>query len=69
MTELIDQVSGYAQKMTWIFGIKCTVTVMYVILMMHQDASMTNIGTVDFPAPRMIPAIQCENARFPRICK
>ncbi len=31
MTELIDQVSGYAQKMTWIFGIKCTVTVMYVI--------------------------------------
>ena len=62
MTELIDQVSGYAQKMTWIFGIKCTVTVMYVILMIHQDASMTNIGTVDFPAPRIIPAIQWANA-------
>ena len=61
MTELIDQVSGYAQKMTWIFGMKCTVTVIYVILMIHQDASMTNIGTVDFPAPRIIPAIQWEN--------
>ena len=36
---------------------------MYVILMIHQDASMTNIGTVDFPAPRIIPAIQWENAK------
>ena len=63
MTELIDQVSGYAQKMTWIFGMKCTVTVIYVILMIHHDASMTNIGTVDFPAPRIIPAIQWENAK------
>ena len=28
---------------------------------MHQQISITNIGIVDFPAPRRIPAIQCEN--------
>ena len=36
---------------------------MYVIRMIHHETSITNIGTADFPAPRMIPAIQCENAR------
>ena len=34
----------------------------YPIRTTHQKISITTIGTVDFPAPRRIPAIQWEKA-------
>lgn len=58
----MNQVNGYAQKTTCIFGINLTTTVIYVIRIMHHDTNIVNMGTEDFPAPRIIPAIQCENA-------
>ena len=60
--ELNVQVMGYAQKITRISWMKFSAMVMELTRMMHQQISMTNMGTADLPAPLKIPAIQWENA-------
>ena len=60
--ELNPHVIGYTQYTTPIPGMILPTIVIIATRITHQNASITNIGTTDFPAPRSTADIAWEYA-------
>ncbi len=59
---LMVHVIGYAKNTNCMLSNSFATIVIYVIRNAHQDAIITNIGTADFPAPRIMAAAAWVNA-------